>query len=120
MEGWNLVRLSTKSVLTKLPTRNSFIHITSAFHLHHVTQPNIAPATGEPISHYPVSYTSPTSPFQACNDIKQLRQIHAHLLTLSLNQDIYLLPKLVSKYTIYGNMDDAGLLFYNTMKPNIF
>lgn len=115
MEGWNLVRLSTKTVLTKLPTKNSYIHITSALHFHHVTQPNITP--GEPNSHYPISYTSL---FQACNDVKQLRQIHAHLLTLGLDQDIYLLPKLVSKYTIYGNMDDASLLFDKSMKPNIF
>eukprot|EP01018_Ginkgo_biloba_P039144 Gb_08834 [translate_table: standard] len=57
---------------------------------------------------------------QACTNIKQLQQLHAHMLTTGLDQNIYLITKFVNMYSVCGSMEDARLLFDKTCNPNVF
>eukprot|EP01018_Ginkgo_biloba_P034138 Gb_28038 [translate_table: standard] len=48
---------------------------------------------------------------QACTNIKELKQVHAHMFTNGFNQNIILETKLVSMYAFCGSMENARLLF---------
>eukprot|EP01018_Ginkgo_biloba_P020609 Gb_26571 [translate_table: standard] len=57
---------------------------------------------------------------QACTSMKQFKQIHAHMLRIELDKNIFLLAKLVSMYAMCGSMDHARLLFDKIYKRNVF
>eukprot|EP01018_Ginkgo_biloba_P018762 Gb_15183 [translate_table: standard] len=57
---------------------------------------------------------------QVCTNIKQLQQLHAHMLTSGLNQNVFLLAKLVNMYALCGTMGYARLLFDKANARNAF
>eukprot|EP01018_Ginkgo_biloba_P019525 Gb_02229 [translate_table: standard] len=56
---------------------------------------------------------------QACTDIQQLHQLHGHIFTNGLDQNIKLLTRLVRMYTLHGSMDSARLIFNRIYKTNV-
>eukprot|EP01018_Ginkgo_biloba_P032700 Gb_11667 [translate_table: standard] len=59
---------------------------------------------------------------QACTDPRALtegKQVHAHVFKNGLNQNVYLATKLVSMYVMYGNLENARLVFDKMHKPNV-
>eukprot|EP01018_Ginkgo_biloba_P018714 Gb_21688 [translate_table: standard] len=58
--------------------------------------------------------------FQACTNIKQLHQLHAHMITTGLDHNIVILTKLVIKYAIFGSMNNARLLFDEAHRRDAF
>eukprot|EP01018_Ginkgo_biloba_P009062 Gb_21535 [translate_table: standard] len=60
------------------------------------------------------------SSLQASTNIRQLQQIHARMLTIGLNQNILLLAQLITMYAMFGDIDNARLLFDNTHRRNVF
>eukprot|EP01018_Ginkgo_biloba_P034078 Gb_04445 [translate_table: standard] len=57
---------------------------------------------------------------QACVDIKSLNQLHAHILLIGHTQNVFLGTKLVSMYALFGNIENARLVFDKMQQPNIF
>eukprot|EP01018_Ginkgo_biloba_P019414 Gb_16546 [translate_table: standard] len=57
---------------------------------------------------------------EACTNIKQLHQVHAHMLASGRDQNIKLRNKLLTMYAACGSMDNARLLFDKTYRPNVF
>eukprot|EP01018_Ginkgo_biloba_P003474 Gb_25271 [translate_table: standard] len=60
------------------------------------------------------------SVLQACNSITELSQIHAHMIRSGINQNMFLLAKLVDIYVVYGSMEKARMLFDRIDKPSLF
>ncbi|KAH9317193.1 hypothetical protein KI387_018962 [Taxus chinensis] len=104
--------------LKKPPNTNIFVQISSALYLHHGTQAYSSACRCQ-FNYYNVS-NSYFPLFEACTNINQLYQLHGHMITSGNYRNINLQPKLVSKYTAYGNMEYARQLFDKTHKPNIY
>eukprot|EP01018_Ginkgo_biloba_P006645 Gb_37102 [translate_table: standard] len=56
---------------------------------------------------------------QACTGIKALNQVHAHIFVNGLNLNIFLATKLVSRYAMFGNLENARLVFEKNYKRNV-
>eukprot|EP01018_Ginkgo_biloba_P026788 Gb_37509 [translate_table: standard] len=71
-----------------------------------------------------VSYTTLVNNFatlfQACTNIKEMKQVHAHMFRSGIVRNIYLETKLVILYSNCGSMDDARLVFDKMCKRNLF
>eukprot|EP01018_Ginkgo_biloba_P023309 Gb_30523 [translate_table: standard] len=52
-----------------------------------------------------------SSLLQACTNLKEVKQVHAYLLTSGHNQNILLGTKLLNMYALLGTMDDARQVF---------
>eukprot|EP01018_Ginkgo_biloba_P018849 Gb_21580 [translate_table: standard] len=61
-----------------------------------------------------------TSLVQTCTDIKQLQQLHVHMLKSGLHENIKIVTSLISKYTLCGSMANARLLFDNHCQRDVF
>eukprot|EP01018_Ginkgo_biloba_P037498 Gb_11389 [translate_table: standard] len=57
---------------------------------------------------------------QYCTTMKELMQLHAHILKHRGNQSIFLCTKLVNMYALWGNLDNARLVFDKKLKRNMF
>eukprot|EP01018_Ginkgo_biloba_P019043 Gb_02373 [translate_table: standard] len=57
---------------------------------------------------------------QACTNVRQLGQFHAHMLLTGLNQNIKVVTTLVSMYAMLGNMDTARLVFEKIYRRDVF
>eukprot|EP01018_Ginkgo_biloba_P012519 Gb_27057 [translate_table: standard] len=116
---FHLVRVLTKTYgIRKIRTN---IPLIFHFHLH------VHARAGTPVAAVSVEGQSNcnnantyASLLQACANIKQLVQLHAHMLTIGLDQNIFLLPKLVTMYAAFGSIDDARLIFDKIYRPNVF
>eukprot|EP01018_Ginkgo_biloba_P031290 Gb_27322 [translate_table: standard] len=64
--------------------------------------------------------TTNTSLLEACNDLKELKQVHAHMLRSGLDRDVFLNTKLVSMYATLCSMDNARLVFDKIAKRDVF
>eukprot|EP01018_Ginkgo_biloba_P037439 Gb_29879 [translate_table: standard] len=63
---------------------------------------------------------SHASLLQACNDIRSVKQIHAHMLVTGLNANAFLCTKLVNVYNECGSVDNARLVFDEKNRKNVF
>eukprot|EP01018_Ginkgo_biloba_P030279 Gb_21442 [translate_table: standard] len=71
----------------------------------------------------PLDSYSYSSILQACADMRALsegKQVHSHIHTSGLEQNIFLETKLVSMYAICGSLDDARLVFDKIPRRNVF
>jgi pentatricopeptide repeat protein len=68
----------------------------------------------------PHDSNSYASLFQACNNTKQLKQVHAHMLRSGIEHNPSLTVKLVSMYAIYGSMENAYLIFSTSYNQNTY
>eukprot|EP01018_Ginkgo_biloba_P013907 Gb_04460 [translate_table: standard] len=57
---------------------------------------------------------------QTCTKTKEVKQLHAHMLRIGLNQYIFLVTKLVSMYTKTATMDNARLVFEKMCSRDVF
>eukprot|EP01018_Ginkgo_biloba_P029482 Gb_12585 [translate_table: standard] len=57
---------------------------------------------------------------EACTNIKQCHQVHAHMFTTGLDENIFLQTKLVAMYAMCGSMDHARLHFNKISKRDVF
>eukprot|EP01018_Ginkgo_biloba_P026787 Gb_37517 [translate_table: standard] len=57
---------------------------------------------------------------QACTSIKELKQVHAHMLRSGIVRNIFLETKLVSLYCNCGSIENARLVFDKMSKRNAF
>jgi pentatricopeptide repeat protein len=57
---------------------------------------------------------------QGCSNIKTLKQVHAHILIIGLQQDVFLGTKLVTMYNLYDSLENARLIFDKIHNPNVF
>eukprot|EP01018_Ginkgo_biloba_P019231 Gb_39402 [translate_table: standard] len=60
-----------------------------------------------------------TSVLQGCTDVKALKQIHAHMFRIGINQNMLLVTKLVSMYIACGSIEVARLVFDNIYTRSI-
>ncbi|KAJ6913344.1 hypothetical protein NC651_015764 [Populus alba x Populus x berolinensis] len=58
--------------------------------------------------------------FQGFNSLKHLKHIHAALLRLGLDEDSYLLNKVLRFSFNFGNKNYSHRIFHQTKEPNIF
>eukprot|EP01018_Ginkgo_biloba_P019102 Gb_39465 [translate_table: standard] len=56
---------------------------------------------------------------QTASTLEQAERIHANILRSGLNQNMFLLAKLVAMYATGGSMENARLLFEKVHKPNV-
>eukprot|EP01018_Ginkgo_biloba_P019490 Gb_31546 [translate_table: standard] len=68
----------------------------------------------------PLNFNAYVSLLQACTDTKALEQVHAHLLTIGLNQSQFIMNTLVSMYAMCGSLDNARLVFEKLNNRNVF
>eukprot|EP01018_Ginkgo_biloba_P037444 Gb_29868 [translate_table: standard] len=57
---------------------------------------------------------------QACSNIRELNQLHAHILISGLAKNVFLGTKLVHMYAKYGSLENARLVFDKIHKRNAF
>eukprot|EP01018_Ginkgo_biloba_P018625 Gb_23678 [translate_table: standard] len=57
---------------------------------------------------------------QACTNIKQLEQIHAHIFRSAQDHNVFLATKLVRLYAMFNSIDNARLVFNRVQKQNFF
>eukprot|EP01018_Ginkgo_biloba_P033250 Gb_04533 [translate_table: standard] len=57
---------------------------------------------------------------QDCNNMKKLKQIHAHILIHGHDQNILLETKLVNSYAMCFSLENACRVFDKICKPNVF
>eukprot|EP01018_Ginkgo_biloba_P008991 Gb_03997 [translate_table: standard] len=57
---------------------------------------------------------------QAYTSAKEIKQIHAHMLRIGLDQNIFLVTKLVTVYATSGSVDKARLVFDKTSNRDVF
>ncbi|GLJ55895.1 hypothetical protein SUGI_1200050 [Cryptomeria japonica] len=103
---------------TKTPSTSIFVQIYSVYYLQYAIQAKSSALSTQ--SNYYSYSNSYTYLFETCTTIRQLFQLRAHMIISGHSQNIYLLPKLVSKYAAYGVMADARQLFDKTHKQNIY
>eukprot|EP01018_Ginkgo_biloba_P019690 Gb_04886 [translate_table: standard] len=60
------------------------------------------------------------SMLQACTTIEELKHVHAHMLATGFDENMFLVTKLVSMYTVFCRMDYARLLFDRICNPDVF
>eukprot|EP01018_Ginkgo_biloba_P037421 Gb_09407 [translate_table: standard] len=60
-----------------------------------------------------------SSLLQVCNNLKLLKQFHAHLLLTGFGQNNFFTAKLVSMYSVFGSLEQAHLVFDKTCKRNV-
>eukprot|EP01018_Ginkgo_biloba_P036993 Gb_08070 [translate_table: standard] len=60
------------------------------------------------------------SMLQEYTDMKELKEVHAHIVRSGLDKDMPLMTKLVSMYVMRGDMEIARLVFDKTYEPNVF
>eukprot|EP01018_Ginkgo_biloba_P020809 Gb_00201 [translate_table: standard] len=71
--------------------------------------------------HYsPPDSNAYASLLEASTNTQSLRQVHAHIFTTGLDQDIFLGAKLVSMYAMCGSVENARLVFDKIYKRNVF
>eukprot|EP01018_Ginkgo_biloba_P036696 Gb_40437 [translate_table: standard] len=68
----------------------------------------------------PVDYNMYASLFQACTNLKLLKQVHAQMLRSGLERRIFAETKFVTMYAMWGSMETARLVFDKINKPNVF
>eukprot|EP01018_Ginkgo_biloba_P028267 Gb_24755 [translate_table: standard] len=68
----------------------------------------------------PVDFNTYSSLLKASTNMKTLEQVHAHMLIIGLQQDIFLGTKLVSKYSMCGSVEKARLVFDKISRRNVF
>eukprot|EP01018_Ginkgo_biloba_P018851 Gb_21567 [translate_table: standard] len=118
----------------KSTNHNHFhIHTPASFHVetHHTRpppsfaanlkgQPDISTLSWRNIGLEATDTRAYASLLQACTDIKQIHQLHTHMLKIGLEQNPFLLNKLVSMYALYGAMGYARQIFDKIHNRNTF
>eukprot|EP01018_Ginkgo_biloba_P020119 Gb_16017 [translate_table: standard] len=62
-----------------------------------------------------LDYNAYTSLLQGCTNIRSLKEVHAHIFTSGLEENTFLSTKLLSTYAMWGDMENARLVF-DTMR----
>eukprot|EP01018_Ginkgo_biloba_P018788 Gb_22440 [translate_table: standard] len=57
---------------------------------------------------------------EQCSNVNELDQIHGHMITGGLGQNIFLLTKLLTMYVMCGSMENARLIFDRISTPDVF
>eukprot|EP01018_Ginkgo_biloba_P036697 Gb_40434 [translate_table: standard] len=68
----------------------------------------------------PLDVNAYASLVQACTDIKALKQVHAHMWRNGIEQQIFLVNKLVYMYTVFSSMENAHVIFDKIYSPEPF
>eukprot|EP01018_Ginkgo_biloba_P018588 Gb_36614 [translate_table: standard] len=56
---------------------------------------------------------------QGCTNTKEVEQVHTRLLTIGLDENIFLLTRLVGLYAMCGTMDNARLVFDKLQETDV-
>eukprot|EP01018_Ginkgo_biloba_P030661 Gb_29995 [translate_table: standard] len=67
-----------------------------------------------------VDFNTYVSLLQASTHIKSLNRVHARILITGLHENLFVGTKLVSMYSIHGNLQSARLVFDKIYNPNIY
>eukprot|EP01018_Ginkgo_biloba_P034077 Gb_04446 [translate_table: standard] len=126
------MKLAFRHQKFKLPKHVHMLFATSAAAVQHqpLQKPTLEPQThivntvieeerGSTLE-YPLDSDSYGFLLQACTSVKPLNQIHAHILVTGHTQNVFLGTKLVSMYGMFGNLENARLVFDKMQQPNIF
>eukprot|EP01018_Ginkgo_biloba_P040139 Gb_11688 [translate_table: standard] len=57
---------------------------------------------------------------EECTSMKELKQVHAHILRIEIKQNKFLVTKLVGMYAMLGGMNYARLIFDRVYKRDVF